>query len=648
MTDSDVLRLATAAGLAPNWRDAAGNDRVVTIEALRAVLDKLPPADHPVRPTLITAEAGETVTFAGRPGPARLAAQQGGTTETVLAEAANGTVQLAVPSAPGYYQIETGGTEVSLAVAPPRCLKPSDVAPDTALWGLAVQLYSLRRPGSDVGDFAALAEFAAAAAKAGAGAIAISPVHAAFAADPGHFSPYAPSSRALLNGLFADPGAPSDADAGELVDWKAVAAERWPHLRQRFAQMAPGESQAFASFRFERGAVLERHARFEALQAAQLAADPGAWAWQGWPEALRDPASPAVEAFATGHADEVAFHAYVQFRADRDLGAAQAAARNHGMPVGLIADLAVGVDPSGSDAWSEPAQLLQGLSIGAPGDLLNPQGQGWGVTTFSPRGLMTHGYTAFINMLRSALRHAGGVRIDHVMGLARLWVIPDGAGPADGAYLHYPVHDLLRLVRLESHLHRAIVIGEDLGTLPDGFQGLLQSTALEGMRVLWFERDAQHFVPPRQWSSDAVGMTTTHDLPTVAGWWRGGDVAWQDRLGHGDAAAAGARAADRDRLWSAFQASGAADGPAPPIDDPEPVVDAACAHVGTAACGLVLLPIEDALGLVEQPNLPGTIDEHPNWRRRLPAAADELFARPAVAARLRALTRARARMEPPA
>jgi 4-alpha-glucanotransferase len=249
-------------------------------------------------------------------------------------------------------------------------------------------------------------------------------------------------------------------------------------------------------------------------------------------------------------------------------------------------------------------------------------------------------------MLRSALAHAGGVRIDHSMGLHRLWVIPEGAGATEGAYLHFPETDLLRLIALESHRAHAIVVAEDLGTLPEGFQERLQDSGVSGMRVLWFERDkAGDFTNPAAWTRQAAAMTTTHDLPTVAGWWQGRDIDWRvaldsavDRLD-----ADWERGQDRTRLWQAMRNSGAAQGEEPPRDSPARAVDAAIAHVAGSACDLMILPLEDVLGLVEQPNLPNTIDEHPNWRRRLPGMAAELLDSDMAASRLRRATNGRGR-----
>jgi 4-alpha-glucanotransferase len=340
----------------------------------------------------------------------------------------------------------------------------------------------------------------------------------------------------------------------------------------------------------------------------------------------------------------VAFHTWLQFHADRGLADAQKACRDAGMGIGLISDLAVGTDSGGSQCWSRQEETLLGLSIGAPPDLLQREGQNWGLTAFSPRGLSALGFGTYREMLHTALAHAGGMRIDHAMGLNRLWVIPDGASGADGAYLSFPERDLIRLIALESQRHRAIVLAEDLGTVPDGFQDRLREAGIAGMRVLWFERGQDDgFTSPAQWTSRAAAMSSTHDLPTLAGWWRGHDLQWRDTLGQlGDAHDAHeARARDRGLIWQAFRQSGAAEGEQPADDDAAAFADAACVHIGRSACELVMLPVEDALALVEQPNLPGTTDEHPNWRRRLDGDAQNTLDGAATKARLSALQASR-------
>jgi 4-alpha-glucanotransferase len=319
------------------------------------------------------------------------------------------------------------------------------------------------------------------------------------------------------------------------------------------------------------------------------------------------------------------------------------------MRIGLIGDLAVGMDPSGSHAWSRQGDVLGGLSVGAPPDLFNPRGQDWGLTGFSPRALIAGGFAPFIATVRAALRNTGGVRLDHAMGLTRLWLIPQGADPADGAYLTYPLTDLLRLLALESQRHTAIVVGEDLGTVPAGFRDALETAGLHGMRVLWFERNDHAFNSPETWDHTAVAMTSTHDLPTVAGWWHGSDIttrAESGRLGVGvqEAEVSAERTDDRGALWHAISQSGAAVGDAPSPNDTEPVVDAALAFVAATPSPLCLPPIEDLLGIEEQPNLPGTIDQHPNWRRRLAAEAGTLFNDPRTAQRVAQLATRRPRL----
>jgi 4-alpha-glucanotransferase len=245
-------------------------------------------------------------------------------------------------------------------------------------------------------------------------------------------------------------------------------------------------------------------------------------------------------------------------------------------------------------------------------------------------------------------RHAGGIRIDHAMGLTRLWLVPEGASPADGAYLSYPCTDLLRLIRLESHRHRATVIAEDLGTVPEGFQDRLADSGIDGMRVLWFERDDNEaFRPPSAWSVEAAAMTSTHDLPTVAGWWRGTDIEMRHHLAQvsrpdNESQEQKQRAADRSRIWDALRAAEVAEGPASAASN-ESFVDAAIRFVAGTKSELALIPLEDMLGLVDQPNLPGTITEHPNWRRRYPGEASSIWDRPEVVRRARFLAAERRR-----
>ncbi len=663
MSDTGLRELAGAAGVAASWKDVFGATHDVTVDTLRAVLSALGyPAGSQADVTaslsdirssgatispLMTAELGAAIPLAGAASSYRLELEDGRVFEGKL-RPDGGSATLPAILECGYHRLSTNLGETLLAVAPRSCFAARDAMQRAKGWGLALQLYGLRgKVDAGVGDFAALADFAGPAARAGADAIGLSPVHAQFSADPDRFSPYSPSSRTALNVLHAQVDQPNPALArGELVDWPAVSRSRLAELRRMFLAARGDETQAiaFATFSARHGQRLRAHAIFEALHAHFFARSPADWHWRNWPDAFREPGSKAVSQFAEAHAEEVSFHAWMQFHADRGLQRAQLACRDAGMAIGLISDLAVGTDSGGSQCWSRQSDTLLGLTVGAPPDLLQRDGQNWGLTAFSPTGLRASGFLTYREMLQTAMAHAGGVRIDHAMGLNRLWVIPEGATGAEGAYLSFPETDLLRLIKLESHRHRAIVLAEDLGTVPEGFQDRLRDAGIDGMRVLWFERDtSQHFVSPSQWTPQAVAMTSTHDLATLAGWWCGRDITWRDDLhlvADRDAAVA-ERAADREAIWTSLQESGAGDGECPGADEPSRFVDAACVHVGRSACELVMLPIEDALGLPEQPNLPGTLHEHPNWQRRLPATVDKTLEDSATQHRLAALDSAR-------
>jgi 4-alpha-glucanotransferase len=597
---------------------------------------------------------------------------------------------LAPLTEPGYHTLTVNEQQLTLAVAPPHCHLVADAwravhgehAHVPALWGVAAQLYGLRRAGDGgIGDYTALATLAAHSAKHGAQALAVSPTHAMFSAQAGHFSPYSPSSRLWLNVAHIDPVAMFGAQAAReaiaaihaeaawnelealpLIDWKRAVPLKLQVLRALFERFDKDErasasprAAAFDAFCANGGESLEDHARFEALQATILGNRDGPRHWRDWPSGWSDPRSPEVAAFADEHRREVDFHRFLQWLAADGLSRAQRDAREAGMTIGLIADLAVGCDGTGSHAWALPHDMLQRVSVGAPPDIFNQAGQSWGLTTFSPRAMHNNGFRAFIDMLRAAFTHSGGVRIDHILGLRRLWLVPEGESAKHGAYLRYPFDDLVRLISLESWRHRAIVIGEDLGVVPPGLRERLAKHGLYGIRVLWFENDGRAFLAPRRWDPHGIATTTTHDLPTVAGWWRGLDIDWRNRIGQTLPRADGRdpvalehahRAFDRTALWHALQENGCAPRNAkePPPD--RAPVEGALGYVASTASPLVTCPLEDLLALVEQPNLPGSIDEHPNWRQRLPLPVDALYADPAFAARVEAVKRARATVTP--
>ena len=555
---------------------------------------------------------------------------------------------------------------LQLIMAPPRCHLP---ARGSRLWGLTAQLYGVRSQRNwGMGDFTDLADLTERAAALGASAVGVNPLHALFPADASHISPYSPSSRLFLNVFYLDPEAVPDlaesseaqamlgdagflgeldkARAGELVDYPAVWRVKLRMLELLFASFqkhhlaaSSERAQAFRAFRAEMGEALEQHATFDSLHEHALKTS-GTWSWHHWPEPLRHPHSPEVAAFARENRDRVDFFAYLQWLADEQLGTAQARARAAGMLLGLYNDIAVGVRPASATAWANPEVSLSGVSVGAPPDFFNLHGQNWGLAPLSPVGLRESAYAMFAAALRHNMRHAGAVRIDHVMALQRLFWIPDGASPAEGAYVRYPFAELVRIIALESERHRCLVIGEDLGNVPRGFRPAMQRAGLMSCRVLYFERGQDGaFVPPEGYPRQALVSVSTHDLPTIRGFWTHRDLKWRDlprRFPDEDAFKDAQAKRDRDRvlLLHALRDVGllpAGIDPEQPPDEPsDELVLAVHQYLAEAPGHLLMVQLEDALGEEEQPNLPGT-DEHPNWRRKLGRSLEALADEPMVA-----------------
>ncbi len=657
MTDEDLRERAARAGIALSWRDHRGDDRAVSPETLRALLLAMGDggAEGMVHRPLVTALAGEAIAAAGiAPGPVQIRDEEG-RIHDVVAEAHGDHV--ALPGLPvGYHGVtDRTGSTLTIAVAPHRCPTIRETLGGRG-WGPAVQIYSLRTPGDGgIGGFGGVAALGEAAARRWADAITVSPVHALFAAAPGHISPYSPSTRLFINPLHADPAlvlpadtiarAIAEAGIGEDMDRLETSAEvDWlaatPIKRRLIAELhrlvagdVAGADAAHADFRAYHAQAsqdLKDHATFEVLHGA-LVADGVPWHWRDWPVGYRSPRSAEVAAFAADRMDAAEAEIFAQWLSERSRAEAQRRCRAAGMHIGMIADLAIGVEGAGSQAWSHPGSMMNGISIGAPPDYYSATGQSWGLTTFSPTGLVHDGFAGFIAMLRANLAGSGGLRIDHVMGFERLWMVPEGASATEGAYVAMPAEDLYRLTTLEAHRHGAVIIGEDLGTLPYGYREALRDRGMAGMRVLRFERDGEAHHPPECWEADAVAMSSTHDMIATAGWWRGADL---------DAEDAG-RAQDRSVLWRSLQRSGIVSGAEPPPHEPEAVVDAAIAYVAATPSALAVVAAEDLLGLDVQPNAPGTTTEKPNWRHRLPVDSAGVFDDAGAARRAAMLARRR-------
>ncbi|MCJ2186024.1 4-alpha-glucanotransferase [Novosphingobium beihaiensis] len=655
-------RLAEAIGLARTWWDVDGAQQTVSDTSLASIAGALGypagsaaqiaqslaqlEAERRQPPAMIVTEVGQPTPLPASLARAELTGEDG---RTVALPVDRWT--LPPIEEPGYYRLSLAGHDCTLAVAPKSCPTVHDFAPGK-LWGPAVQIPALRADAArPFGSFGELDEAVRLFAAHGADVLAINPVHALFPGNGKGFSPYSPSSRLYLNsamgapellGLPPLPAREGDDPAGCLIDWESALPRRLADLRALFDSLDAETRARIARDNAPHGEGLQRQALFDALDVHFR--PQGADGWRQWPEAYHDPNGPAAAAFAAENAPEVEFHLFTQWLARESLAKVQADARAHGMAIGLLADLAVGVHIGGADSWQMRDTMLQGLTIGAPPDPLGPHGQNWQLTGFSPQGLKRSGYAPWITMIRAALSRAGGLRIDHAFGLSRLWVVPEGEESSAGAYLAYPFLDLIRLTALEAHRAKALIVAEDLGTMPWGFAEPIAEKKMLGMRVLWFERAAdQGFIGGQDYTPDSLAMTGTHDTATVAGWWSGRDLEWAEKLGRlptdsSSEQEAERREWDRGLLWATLTHNTI---PRPEPDHPEPAVTAALRHIGHSASALAIAPLEDLLAGREQPNLPGTVTEHPNWRRRLAAPLGELLDEPANAARIAALDTAR-------
>ena len=521
----------------------------------------------------------------------------------------------------GYHRLHgDDGVERLLLTGPGRCPLPAGRA-----WGWAVQLATTRSDRSwGIGDLDDLRRLSDWSADHGAGFLAVSPLGAPNPGPHPEPSPYYPSTRRFGNPLHlaieAIPGIGDVADiavegralgADRRVDRSRVHALKQAALERAWSRGIPDRDRLEA-WRREQGPALERWAVFATLSERL---GPG---WRSWPEEYRRPDAAAVRRGVEGAAERVAFHAWVQWCFDRQLADASTRVRR-------IADMPVGVDPGGFDAWDWQEQLAIGTSIGAPPDRFNFTGQDWGLPPFIPHRLREAGYRPFIETIRAQLRHAGGLRIDHVLGLFRLWWVPAGEAPSRGAYVRYPTDELLEIVAIESHRVGAVIIGEDLGTVPAGVRQALRRRNLLSTRLVYFEK-----VPPSRYPRNAFAAVTTHDLPTIAGTLRGSDLA--DQASAGVAPDAKGLALLRKRLLTAAELG--------PDAGPDDVIAALHARLASSPSVFVAGTLEDAMRVEERPNLPGTTSaQRDNWSLSLPRTLEAAFADPRVIELANALRR---------
>lgn len=636
---TELTELAAAHGVATTYLDGERTPVVVDEDVVVEVLGLLDvDASSPQALRIALAEAREAQRRGRLPGTIGMRSDRSYPLHTpgvlVDEQGRRQDVREELPAglAPGWYRLETAQQEVTVVVAPPALPAPP------RSWGWMLQLYALHSPASwGIGDLGDLREFIGFAGEQGASAVLLNPLHAITPVPPVQASPYTPSSRRFATPLalrVTDLPAYAIADAATRAEVDALRPEtvddRIAHDRVWAAKRSATELLWHAAGRpgpVEPAAELIDFATYCALAERYGAR------WSRWPEPLRHPHSPSVAAARRELAPRVAFHGWLQQQVGAQLAEVRSAARESGLALGVIHDLAVGCDPEGADAWAWQDVLRLDVSIGAPPDPFSQRGQAWGLPPWRPDRLADTGHAAYRDLLRALLTHADGLRIDHVAGLWRLWWVPPGRSPDRGTYVHYDADAMLAVLTLEASRAGALVIGEDLGTVEPDVTEALHERNMLGSTVLWFARDPKAeghpLLAPARWPEEAVATISTHDLPTATGFLRGEHVRVRAGLGLLDDVAGEEvkAAAERAELLDLLLGEALLDSRDAPE---EQVVLAMHALLARSRCRLALISPYDVIGEVRQPNLPGTLDEYPNWRQPLPMSPAELRKDPRV------------------
>jgi 4-alpha-glucanotransferase len=625
----DVFAKAAQLGIETSYVDAGGTFRAVDPAALEILVGAIPPSPrHPFLNSTficrghaphhieISDQAALPIVWRATKeseGPSGIVSDR----QLTLPELEDGIYSLTVTDAQERHD------HVPLLSVPSKAFSGNF----DKVWLLAVQLYSVRSQENwGVGDFSDLAALVRWASEAGAAGVGLNPLHVLFDNYPQDCSPYSPNSRLFLNPVYIDvtraPGFAEefltgylteidDARSASFVDYVKILPLKLKVLRLAFAtfKKSPADRRhdSFKAFRRERGSLLNRFACFEILR--QRHSGP----WWDWPKDASRWSEDLHKDVERTDAAELEFIAFVQWCADQQLKACRDLARDLKLPVGLYLDVAVGVKADGFDAWNEQIAISRSLSVGAPPDLLNTAGQNWGLAGFSASGLELTSYVPFRQMLESSMRYSGAIRIDHILGLNRIYVVPNGYRASDGAYIRMPLEALLGLIALESDRHRCVVIGEDLGTVPDGFRDRMEDWNVWTYRVMIFERGHDgSFIAPHHYPTNSLATFNTHDLPSFSGWLSHHDLALKRSLGIDPGESHEARDHAVRMLSQALHHAHLGD-----LD-----VYSALGLLARANSRIMSIAIDDLLGVIEQPNIPGTMDEHPNWRRRLPVSME--------------------------
>ncbi|TKB02321.1 4-alpha-glucanotransferase [Alteromonas portus] len=569
-----------------------------------------------------------------------------------------------------------------LIVAPEACYTPSEIKEGKKIWGLSVQLYCVRSEKNwGIGDFTDLALLIEKAAGVGADFIGLNPIHALYPANPNACSPYGPSSRRWLNYLYIDVTAIDGYDDAsvqtvvssdefkatleharsvEHVDYEAVAHVKLAALKAvfdvydvKYLRKNTKQNKAFKAFVEAGGESLDMLAVYDALQSHLKADGKESWGWPVFPQEFKDYHNPAVAKFKSANQHEVKFYLFLQWIAAQQLEAASNKATDAGMTIGLYRDLAVGVSEGSAEIWGNKDLYCTGASVGAPPDILGPLGQNWGLPPMDPRKLYEQAYQPIIDLFASNMASSGSLRIDHVMALLRLWWVVKGDHAKDGGYIYYPVDDLLGILALESHRNESLVIGEDLGTVPEEIRGKLADNGVYSYRVFFFEQaEDGGFFSPSHYPVQSMSTLTTHDMPTLIGYWHCLDLELGKEIGlypteeilqtlYAD------RHENKQSILDTLHGHGSiGDNVGRDVNHTgmnRELNNGMQVHMAGGSSALLSLQLEDWLEMDKPVNIPGTFNEYPNWRRKLTENIESMFDRHDINELASKLTHARKR-----
>lgn len=664
---------ALAAGISPSYINAHGKPQSIGAETKRRLLDAMHKA-KPVAKAAVTPVPNVMVYTTGK--KMSLTLEGSGDFSWLLTTEeghqhkghATGGKKLNLPAKlpEGYHTLtltqDGSRWHCRVIVAPQRCYEPQALKEGKKLWGACVQLYTLRSEANwGIGDFGDLKKMLTEVGKRGGAFIGLNPIHALYPANPESASPYSPSSRRWLNVIYIDVNAVEDfrnsdeaqawwgmettrqalqrARDAEWVDYASVTALKMAALRMAwkgFAQREDDQMAAFREFVAREGESLYWQAAFDALHAYQVKEDEMRWGWPVWPEQYQSVNSPAVKAFCEEHAEEVDFYLWLQWLAYSQFAACWQESQGYDMPIGLYRDLAVGVAEGGAETWCDRELYCLKASVGAPPDILGPLGQNWGLPPMDPHVIAARAYEPFIELLRANMQNCGALRIDHVMSVLRLWWIPYGETADHGAYVHYPVDDLLSILALESKRHNCMVIGEDLGTVPVEIVSKLRDSGVYSYKVLYFENDLEkNFRAPEAYPEQSMAVATTHDLPTLRGWWDSGDLTLGKTLGlYPDDVMLRGLYQDRELSKQGLLDALHAHGCLPKRTGHKASMMSMTAtlnrglqrYIADSNSALLGLQPEDWIDMAEPVNIPGTSYQYKNWRRKLSTSLEAMFA----------------------